>query len=471
MKNFFRKLFKRDKSNDPIQKLPKNVTDKIFSYLSGPQLLQISIVSKKWYRYIGKSQECMNKVKLYITEHKNGVSYGDILLLILNGRQYKHILINIEGKMLPYHKLLIASFRWKSLAIQNHCFPSKMELINFLGTIEPHVEELSLRTIKFGYKLHEIGPPSFLFPNLHKLTIFNCYSYLYGEIFKKLVTLDELSIATESLPFYRSSETELIERVRYIQALLLNNAGIKFLELFLHQMDFNLLFIDQRFLTRLGHKINLDAFFIGRFERMGGDKKDTEINIVQIHNLLSFLKTQEKSLTHFYMEKWLGNEIFEYIINDLNLQQLTIENLDLSQTKDESIANLTLFSNETIERLSIWTRSMKQISLVSEILKVCRSLRAVELRTINQNILDTMVEFNTELELILVDNFTAYIPPERPVFRKLRKLVIQVHCADNFRDLVDSRGDNYNNFEKIFLDAAKRLQRRWHVNNYSLCNG
>lgn len=240
--------------------------------------------------------------------------------------------------------------------------------------------------------------------------------------------------------------------------------GIKFLELFINQHDFDSMFMDQRFLSRI--ECRLETFFVGRFQRMDSDSED--INVVQINNFLDFLKSQEKTLLLFYMEKWLGNDVFEFAINELKLQQLTIENLDLSGSNDESIANLSLFSNETIEKLSIWTNSMRYNDIIVETLKVCRSLRMLELRTINQKILDTMVEFNHELEFIIVDNFTAYMPPERAVLRKLKKMIIQVHCADNFRDLVGGRGD-YTSFETAFLYAAKSLRRRWDVNNSSLC--
>lgn len=233
LKKFFKNLFTIDKSNDPIKKLPPIPIEKIFSYCRGSDLMNFSLVNKRWYEFIGKSPACMNKVKLLLTEPKFGYyqhfTMNDAVALIQGGRQYVHILIsNIERTMLTQHKLLLAYFKWKSVAIHNHSFKSKMELINFLGIVEPHVEELVLRTIRHGRSLYEIGETNFLFPRLQKLTIFNCNTYVYIEPFGQIQTLGQLSIATEVVPFYRY-DREMVRRIKSIQYMILRNRGESFI--------------------------------------------------------------------------------------------------------------------------------------------------------------------------------------------------------------------------------------------------
>ena len=194
--------------------------------------------------------------------------------------------------------------------------------------------------------------------------------------------------------------------------------------------------------------------------------ESNETNVVQINNFLQFLNSQIRTLSLLYMEKWLGNDVLEFAINEMNLKELTIANLDCCENNDESFANISLFSNDSIEKLNIWSQSAQYDNIVAEVVKVCRTLRMLEVRTINQNILEIMVKFNEDLEIIVTDFFSAYFPPERAVLHNLRKMIINVNCADNFRDLVGSRS-NYTKFEVIFLEAAKKLKRKWDLNNSS----
>lgn len=222
------------------------------------------------------------------------------------------------------------------------------------------------------------------------------------------------------------------------------------------------MFMDQRFLKRI--EFQLHQLYVGKFMHM--DNVADEINVVQINNFVDFLRSQENTLTLFYMEKWLGNDVLEYAVNDMHLRELTISNLDHCENHDESFANMSLFNNDTIEKLSIWSQSSHYTDTVVEIIKVCRVLRMLEVRTINQNILNTVIKFNDHLEIIIADFFTAFLPPERAVLKSLKKMVINVNCADNFRDLIGGK-DKYSNFEVVFLKAAKNLKRRWDLNNMS----
>jgi hypothetical protein len=220
--------------------------------------------------------------------------------------------------------------------------------------------------------------------------------------------------------------------------------------------------MDQRFLKRI--EFQLRQLYVGKFMQMDNDADD--INVVQIKNFVDFLSSQKETLILLYMEKWLGNDVLEYAVNEMQLKELTIANLNHSENHDESFASLSLFSNETIEKLSVWSQSSHYSDTVVEVIKVCRALRMLEVRTINQKILNTIVKFNEHLEIIVTDFFNAFMPPERAVLKSLRKMIINVNCADNFRDLIGGR-ERYSNFEVVFLNAAKTLKRKWDLNNMS----
>lgn len=454
----------RKPSIDFVEILPKKVNNKIFGFCSGYDLLNFSLVNRKWYKFIGKSAACMDRLKITISEPKIGsyqlLTMTDSFFLTQHGRKYVHIsLASMERQLLAPHKLLLAYFQLKTVALNNHTFKSKMEFVNFLGILEPFVEELTLRCIKYGKTNYEIGMTNFKFPKLTKLSIINCYTFVYSEPFRNVTNLKYFNVATDVLPYYViDSNSELVERVKAIQTILLNNIDIHILELFIHQKDFDAMFMDQRFLKRI--KFNLLSLYAGRFKQQDHD----DINIVQINNFVEFLKSQEQTLANLYLENWLGNATLEYAVNDMQLQDLTIANMESFGNHDESIADLSLYSNDTIEHLTLWSQSARHHFVAAEILKVCRALRVLEIRTINQPILDAIIENNEDIEIIVCDFFSAYIVPERAVMRNLSCMIINVNCADNFRDLIGVK-DNYTNFEMLFLKAAKQLKIRWNMTN------
>lgn len=467
IKKFF--TFKK-KSMDPIEILPKKILNKIFSYSTGTELLNFSLVSRKWYKFIAKSSSCMDKIKVVLVEPKVGAIHlftmNDTFSLIQHGRKYMHIeLIALEYGLQTHHKLLLAHFQWRSMAIYSHTFKSQMEIINLLGIVEPFVEELTLRNVRHGRSLYQICQSNFQFPRLTKLSLINCYTFIYSDPFRNVKTLKDFNLATDSLPSYiEDSNEQLIERVRAVQRLFLNNPDITYLELFIHQNDFDAMFMDQRFLSRI--QFNLHSFYVGKFEQ----EDDEYINIVQINNFVEFLKSQANTLSVLYLDNWLGNATLEYAVNDMNLKELTIANLEPFGRHNESIGNISLFSNDTIEHLSIWTDSARHHFLSNEVLKVCRGLRVLEIRTINQATLETIIEFNEDLELIVCDFFTAYMPPEKSVLRKLQKMIIKVTCADNFRDLIAYK-DCYTSFEEVFLRASKVLRREMNMKSMHFYRG
>lgn len=230
IKNFVRHFHLRRIPSDPLEAFPKSVVDRIFSYCSGNELLSLSLVNKSWYRFIAKSTACMHRIKIFITEPRIGCyqifTMNDAMVLILHGRNYKHISLTCVEKFLStQHKLLLASFEWTSVHLYNHAFRTKMDFVNFLGILEPHIEELVLRQVRHGRTMHSICGTNFTFPRLRRLTIINCFTCMYTEPFSELKTLRNLIIGTESFPFHLSDDKEFVERVKAVQQLMLKNQG------------------------------------------------------------------------------------------------------------------------------------------------------------------------------------------------------------------------------------------------------
>lgn len=234
IKNFVKHLRAKKITSDPLEALEKKIVERVFRFCSGNDLLTFSLVNKKWYRFIAKSSTCMDRLKIFITEPKIGCyqvfTMNDALVLIQNGRNYKHISLTcVERFLSTQHKFLLASFQWTSVHLYNHNFKTKMDFVNFLGILEPFIEELVLRQVRHGRTMYKICGTKFSFPNLKRLTIINCFTYMYTEAFSEVNTLRNLIIGTEALPFHNSDDKEFVDRVKAIQQLMLKNEGKNFL--------------------------------------------------------------------------------------------------------------------------------------------------------------------------------------------------------------------------------------------------
>lgn len=441
--------------SDPMKALPRKVKDKIFSYLKGDDLLRCSLVNKDWNQFVSKSSECMDKIRIFICEPYQAMmwkfSVFDANNMLQNGREYKHIALFITRSISIDHLFLLASFMWKSLKLYDHMFKSEIELINFMGLIEPTIEDLDLHTVKiFSSKRKDIVQPNFLFPKLKSLRISKSSTYFFSEIFRNVHTLGRLEIETEVSCVQDPRRTVTAERVRSIQLMLLNNSGIRNLSLFLDQKDFNYMFIDERFLALI--RFHLESLKVKKFRL---HVVGFETNILQVNNFGKFLLSHKNSMRSLHLLDWMGNSLLEKIINSLDLlKELTLENLQFYGRFDDSIANLNLFKNESIETLSINAKQSKCDELIKAILKTVPNLKNLNIGTVNQKIFETVIEKISNVERITVDIFIPYYIPEGEVLKCLKEIKIKIRYADNIKDMLRDFTD-FTNFEAVFLNATE----------------
>jgi len=454
------KKFKNQHRN-PVECLPENVVNKIFDYFKVKELLELSLVNRQWYEFIGKSTRCMDKIKILIIEPKSGhyplYSMQDALFMTQNGRNYMHIsLARLEFGLQTQHKLLLANFQWQTVSLTNHQFKSQIELNNFLGIIEPFVEELVLHTVRHKKSIPKISKQNYRFPKLTKLSIINCYSFIYNEAFKDITSLRCLNLASDDLPDHLTTNVQVTLRVQGIKNILVKNHKMEYLELFIGQKDFDALFMDERFVRDV--QFCLHSLYVGSFKQADGKG----INVIQFRNFVRFLNSQEYSLVNLYLEKWLGNRVLQYAINDMQLRSLTITMFEKYGCHNDSLDRLSLLKNETIEHLAVLANNSDDHRVVTELVKVCHELKYLEITLIDQEIFDILVENGSELEVIICDFFTAFNPPSKPVLNKLRHMEVRYGCAENFRDIIAYQ-DYFTNFERVFLEAAWKLHMEMNV--------
>lgn len=458
------RIFKN--SRDPVKILPKKVMEKILCLVRGNDLLRLSLVSKDWYEFIGNSDKCMDKIRIHITEYflhqKRVFSTTDVLRFIENQRKYKHLSIacitshNLRSQEFSSdHKLCMALYQWKTISLCNHLFQDEMEFVNFLGFVEPFVEELELRTVKIRNFIG-ICETNFEFPKLKVLRLVNVSNFVYLEPFKNVSHLVEFSVATEPfLPSYKDSSDEIQERTKCIRKILVKNRHIKDLELFLDQKDFDCMFINRNFVSQIDFK--LKSLMVGRFKQLNNERR----NNFQLKSFVFFLRQHTQSLREIYLPECLGNDVIEVVINEMvELEILTIQEIE----SYDNYRDLILIPNESIQHLTMASKTFTE--LVTKLLISVPKLKQLKTGTIDQRILNVIAKQNPVLESISVDFFTASLLPQEPILRNLKQMVISINSSNYFRDLIGEKAE-YTNFEAVFLSSAKNLRRKWDVNNQS----
>ncbi|CAH1715904.1 unnamed protein product [Chironomus riparius] len=352
----------KNKRYDPVELLPKNVVDKIFDYIKGKELMTVSLVNHRWYNFIGKSERHMSKVEIRIVEPRTGrlplFTMRDATFMTQNRRKYQNIsLISLEFGLRTQHKLLLANFQWRIVRLICHGFKTQIDLNNFLGMIEPYVEEIVLRSICIKKDILHTLEQNFTFPRLMKLSIRNCSAYVYNGPFNGVTNLYSLNIGTEYSSKYSPGKHKGTLRNQGIQNIMLNNHYLDELELFLSQEDFDAIYMNERFLRNI--RFSLYSLSVGCFIQQDNEG----INIVQINNFIRFLESQ-KYLVELNLEKWLGILVLECSVNDMQLRGLTITTFEQFGQHNDSVDHLSLQRNQTIEHLRIWTQNN---SVVKEI--------------------------------------------------------------------------------------------------------
>lgn len=457
-KCWLQKLFKKE--TDPVKLLPKDVVELVFSFMSGNDLLRCSKVNKSWLKFIGKSEKCMRKMRFVVCEPYHGMIWkfteADVHNMVKNGRKYQHVALFISRNMTKDHLLLVASFEWKSVNLCHHTFKSEIELTNFLGLIEPFVEELDLKHVRIVFsKEMDIAAPNFIFPKLKKLKVSYCCTFILSEILRNVESIEVLEIETGTLSC--DDIDDLYKRIKAIEVILNKNVKIRNLSLFLHQLDFDGIFMDQRFLKRL--RFRLEIFKVKKFKRLEGKKT----NIVQVSNFIQFITTHKNTMTSLTMYDCLGNNVLEAVINDMErLKSVEFGDLSSYEKLEESIANINFYKNESIENLTMYTRSSEFCEIQNNLLTRVPNLKTLNIGTVNQRILETLIVYTPKLLKLKLDYFSAYWPPERAVLNELKEITITAHYASNFKDQLRDF-TNYTNFEKAFLKATKLYDKYNHI--------
>ncbi|XP_070492558.1 uncharacterized protein [Chironomus tepperi] len=203
---------------DPLEVLPEEVYEKIFKHLNKNDILQASLVSKYWYRVIGRSRRCMNKIAGF---HVSFREMPDIKHYLESERQYQHLHlfhdfndIKHDSKILRRLRSIVNKFAGSLVTLKSHIdIPRTSDL--------PKLKELEIYCSAFyqhNYCIEKLGLISRA-KRLHKLTI-HCSELCKHSVkaaqqnIKKIGSLKVLMIKDFYLLDGLSSENYKIEEFR-----------------------------------------------------------------------------------------------------------------------------------------------------------------------------------------------------------------------------------------------------------------
>lgn len=128
----FKKFFMRSevvlREFEPME-LPVKARNWILDYLTFKDLLEVSLVSKKWYVEIGNSKNFKDKVEINCFGRNNNKDPVKNVMAIRNGsRKYESVFITAQ--MIGIEQEFLKSKEWKCVTINIEKFHKKSDDIN-----------------------------------------------------------------------------------------------------------------------------------------------------------------------------------------------------------------------------------------------------------------------------------------------------------------------------------------------------
>lgn len=132
---------------DPVKVFSLEVVEMIFVFLSGKELLEISLVSQDWNDAIRSSSECMGK--LFLSFRGDSMSFTDLDKEILMNSKYSDIMITDGHEIFPFlYDVMNANINWKSVKIYCTEFETTSDFINLVKSFESTAEHVVLHQVK-----------------------------------------------------------------------------------------------------------------------------------------------------------------------------------------------------------------------------------------------------------------------------------------------------------------------------------
>ncbi|CAO1407283.1 unnamed protein product [Diamesa hyperborea] len=384
-----KKFFKKSEEFDPM-KLPVKAKNLILNNLTFKDLLEVSLVSKKWYVVIGNSENFKDKVEINCFGRNNSKDPVKNVTAIKNSsRKYESVFISAHE--FGIEKELLKAKEWNYVTINIEKFYKKSDYINYLELVAGTVCKLKIHNSQFQF--NNTGN-SLVFPCLESLEFSNASIEALDPFLKKHQRLTSLSIiCLKDMHLNHSQEGRITKSMTELLEL---NCNLEHLEL--HLRVTSKIFIQD--ITKIT-KFKLRTLIIRDDRKLNQEITTERISKnIQI-NLEKFLKVQGEYLMELTYEFNDSLEVsdFNLIYNTWNEMKL-LENLSFNflKTRTDFYLNTQIIQpleiKESIKRIEIKSLGKREVpwEILQIILLATSNLETLLVSRLTKEVLEFIVK-------------------------------------------------------------------------------
>ena len=383
LKRFFNKSEVVLKEFDPME-LPVKPKNLILNYLTFKDLLELSLVSKKWYVVIGSSENFKDKVEINCFGRNNSKDPVKNVTAIKNSsRKYKSVYVTAHK--IGIEKEFLKSKEWKCVTINIEMFYKKSDYIDYLELFAGTVCKLKVHNSQFQF--NNTGN-SLEFPCLESLEFSNASIEALDPFLMKHQSLTSLSIiCLKDMHLNRSHERRITKSMTELLEL---NSNLEQLELHLRVTSK----IFNHDITKIT-KFKLRTLIIRDDRKLNQEITNEGISEnIQI-NLEKFLKVQGEYLKEL---KYEFNHSLE--VSDINLIYNSWNEMKL-------LESLSFNFLKTRIDFDLYTQIIQPLEIKESIKRI--EIKSLGNRILPWDVLQTILLATSHLETLLVSRLTREV--------------------------------------------------------------
>lgn len=376
---------------DPLKEILPELFDLIFQHFDNDEILDLSLLSKSWYKTLGQSQNAMSKVWLDVGDRFDEPSRDDVKAFRISDRNYENFTISEMENGLQI--LLFPRKKWKRAKIDIQSFTSYREYVNLLEIINESVIDLEV----FDMEVDNAGSYTKLVP------------------FDKLNRLKISSVSLEALlPFIQtlpSLKKLIVEEIRNAD----DACGILWQFL-----------CYQKNLTHLNLSSNV---FVQFFENPSNyefklsflcveQNFESYVNSNISKNFQEFLSTQDQ-LKWIVLSDWTDEITFSKVFSLPKIERVSIEYFDADSEKIELKSNIKNIS-KTLTRIDFECEDLN-VNWIKSILDNFKDIKTLYFYHISADLLKTLMTHKQNLECIkfcsIFDGYEEMLKTEKMQMR------------------------------------------------------
>lgn len=408
---------------DPLQIFSEVTCEEILSYLSVKDLMNLSLVNKRYYDFIAKSTRCMKRVKIYLNifNIKND-DYNAIQIVNDSKRNY----VNIELYDFSFDIInsLILNPRFKTIKMKRVLLYDAEEYEKFFSRICSTIEELKLERYNDIHRANTDISLNIDFPKLHHLELHYMPHFFY-QTFSQCSTLRELKITGKRDPqFYNI--LRLNPHLKKL-AIVTNNISNFFEEDVTKFIEFKLLYFEARDIY------NLTRTCIDNFKR--------------------FLESQINSLEEIDLGDWIDSDIVAKIFHMPRLKTLTFKGFH-NVEEHINMSEINFHQSKKITTLNL-IDTFSKFEILQAFVRACPNVCQLKLYSLKMDALIFLSRTLPNLKTLSVDIFEIETLNNECDFVHLKDFTMKV-CHKNLH-LPESSN---NNFQNLVKKAIVKIEER-----------